>query len=224
VCEFDASLTGICVIVYQVNAQGREAPVGVGELPVVSMGFGGDSAWQNLSEFLGAVLSLVMAASMGATDQTVLLRGDSVAALTWATEERYRGWRSARAAVAFTLLAIAANVDSTMQHIDAASNWRADKGSRRDLWGTGESLRDVVDSFGPEFAGVPVYSLGRNPEILALLAECKPHGEGEQSEAELLAAWGRASAVVQAVRASPPIPDQAPAPPPPEGGRGSLGH
>jgi hypothetical protein len=75
VCEFDASLTGICVIMYRVDAQGRKAPVGVGELPVVSMDFAGDSAWQNLSELIDAALSLVMAAAVGATDQTI----------TWAT-------------------------------------------------------------------------------------------------------------------------------------------
>jgi hypothetical protein len=66
----------------------------VGELPVVAMDFAGDSAWQNLAEILGAVTSLVLAAAVGASNQTILLHGDSIAALTRATEECYRGWPS----------------------------------------------------------------------------------------------------------------------------------
>ena len=52
-----------------------------------------DSSFQNLSEFLGATLAVIGQVILGFSGRNVVLRGDSVTALTWAITERPRGVR-----------------------------------------------------------------------------------------------------------------------------------
>jgi hypothetical protein len=132
--ETDASLSGIGILVYQRDAQGREECVGAGAVSIEAMGFGQDSSNQNTAEFVGAVLCMACALRMGRREQTVVLRGDSVTALTWAEDRRFRGKKVSSAAVVFTQLAAAGQLDAGGAHICAADNWRTDLLSRRDKW------------------------------------------------------------------------------------------
>jgi hypothetical protein len=90
VAEFDASLSGAGLI-WSVREDGAEVIRGVGAVDLSSLGFGVDSSFQNLSEFIGAILAVVGQVILGFSGRNVALRGDSVTALTWAITERPRG-------------------------------------------------------------------------------------------------------------------------------------
>ena len=123
VAEFDSSLSGAGLIWYQ-RADGAEVARGVCAFDLTFLRFGGDSSFQNLSEFIGAILAVVGHVILGYKGQSLALRGDSVTALTWAITERPRGAIVTNAAMIWTLLCIAADIDiREMTHI-AATNYR----------------------------------------------------------------------------------------------------
>jgi hypothetical protein len=57
----------------------------------LDVAFGTDSSYQNLSEYIGAILAVMGQVMLGLSGQRLALRGDSVTALTWAVTERSRG-------------------------------------------------------------------------------------------------------------------------------------
>jgi hypothetical protein len=64
---------------------------------------------------------------MGRREQSIVLRGYSAKALTWAAEHRFRaGARVSSAAVVFTQLAAMGQLDVTGAHICAEDNWHTD--------------------------------------------------------------------------------------------------
>ena len=89
IAEFDASLAGVGLIWYQRN--GAEVAMGVCAVSISFLKFGSDSSYQNLSEFIGAILAVLGHVFMGNRGKSLALRGDSVTALTWAITERSRG-------------------------------------------------------------------------------------------------------------------------------------
>ena len=88
--EFDSSLSGAGLIWFQ-RSNGAEAVMGVSAVDLTFLEFGDDSSYQNLSEFVGAILAVVGQVVLGHTSLSIALRGDSVTALTWAITERPRG-------------------------------------------------------------------------------------------------------------------------------------
>jgi hypothetical protein len=124
VAEFDASLSGAGLIWSHTN-NGTEEAVGVSAVDISFLQFGTDSSYQNLCEFLGAILSVVGHIVLGNRGKSLALRGDSVTALTWASTERPRGAIVTNAAMVWTLLCVAADVhvrDTT--HIPGEENDR----------------------------------------------------------------------------------------------------
>jgi hypothetical protein len=89
----------------------RRGSFGVCAITLSLFNFEDDSSYQNLSEFLGAVIAVIGHISLGGRGQTIALRGDSVTALTWAITERPRGTIVTNAAMIWTLLAVAADVE-----------------------------------------------------------------------------------------------------------------
>ena len=69
--------------------------MGGSAIDISQFGFGTDSSFQNVSEFVAAVMGTIMIIKMGLLfmikDMGVGLRGDSITAITWITKERYRG-------------------------------------------------------------------------------------------------------------------------------------
>ena len=55
-----------------------------------SLGFGDDSSFQNVSEFISLLIGVVGAIAMGWDISSVLFVGDSQTELTWAREGRFR--------------------------------------------------------------------------------------------------------------------------------------
>jgi hypothetical protein len=122
VAEFDASLNGAGLIWSHTN-NGTEEAVGVSAVDISFLRFGTDSSYQNLCEFLGAIMSVVGHIVLGNRGNSLALRGDSVTTLTWASTERPRGAIVTNAAMVWTLLCVAADVhvrDAT--HIPGEEN------------------------------------------------------------------------------------------------------
>jgi hypothetical protein len=91
----------------------------------LDVAFGTDYSYQNLSEFIGAILAVMGQVMLGLSGQRLALRGDSVTALTWAVTERPRGDIVTNAAMVWTLLCVA------VIHIPGDDNVKCDRLSRR---------------------------------------------------------------------------------------------
>ena len=85
VVQFDASLEGAGVMVYERNpTSGMESLLGAGVAPLTSLNCGTYSSFQNTSEFLAAtigVLTCLLLEEADGTPVVVDLRGDSKTAL-----------------------------------------------------------------------------------------------------------------------------------------------
>jgi hypothetical protein len=198
VAEFDASLSGVGIVFYERDAQGHESPVGGAAVSIEFLGFGDESALQNCAEFIGAVLCAAGALKLGRRGESIELRGDSISALTWASEERFRGWRATSAAVVFTQLAAAGQLDAIGSHIGAGANGRTDLLSRRYLWKGECTVRSVIDSFGEAFRGVPVIELEEDDRVMGLLRLCRPLQDFGTDD-QFMSMWREVAAAARAL-------------------------
>ena len=188
VAEFDSSLSGAGLIWYSRDGD-AEVAMGVGAADLLFLGFGEDSSFQNLSEFLGAILAILGLIALGLRGRSVALRGDSVTALTWAITERPRGERVTKAAMVFSLLCIAAGVDvKEVTHIAGTENKKCDRLSRRGRTPT-MSILDEAEAMGVR--GVNVVEIDGDVDIINILTLCDPSRE-MHSEEEFIGFWSAA--------------------------------
>ena len=202
IAEFDASLKGAGVVWYQI-VNGTEVARGVCAVDLSFLEFGDDSSFQNLSEFIGAIIAVAGQVIMGRQGQTVNLRGDSVTALTWAITERPKGERVTRAAIIWTMLCVAANINvEKVTHITGKENWLCDALSRR---GSNHpmSVRNHAADLG--LADVFVIDVAVDADIMALLELCRPR-LGETSEQKFVSFWKEARSAVESFVARFPSP------------------
>ena len=121
-------------VIWFVRNKGGEVVRGVSAIDLSFLGFGVDSSYQNLSESIGAVLAVIGHVLLGFTGMSLALRGDSVTALTWAITERPRGSIITNAAMVWTLLCVATEIDvKEVTHIAGINNERCDRLSRRGM-------------------------------------------------------------------------------------------
>lgn len=80
VAEFDASLNGLGIVSYK-KTNGAEVCVGVCAVSTAFLGFQDNSSFQNLSEFIGAIVAIAGIVRLGYRDCSLKLRGDSITAL-----------------------------------------------------------------------------------------------------------------------------------------------
>ena len=185
VAEFDASLIGAGLI-WSVRDNGAEVIRGVGAVDLTSLGFGVDSSYQNLSEFIGAILAVVGQVILGFTGRNVALRGDSVTALTWAITERPRGVRVTNASMVWTLLCIAADVNvKEITHIPGEDNERCDRLSRRGANPT-MSVSEEAEDMG--ISGAVVVEMNLDQSIMDIIALCDPRAE-LSTESQFIEFW-----------------------------------
>lgn len=165
VIEFDASLTGVGVIWYQINQHGVEVPVGGSAVDLLPLAFGTDASHQNTAEFIAALLGVRGLKLLGVKGPCpVRFRGDSITALSWVETMKFRSDLVGNAAAVFVLQNILSEVEVVgADHLIAEENWRTDGLSR------GKSL-DEIAIRDPAFLGVPFIDL-RASEILRL---CDP--------------------------------------------------
>ena len=108
VIRFDASLSGVGVLVGIAEKESDQEPLWVGGVAVslLELEFGEDSSFQNCAEFIGATLSLFVLRGMGLSGRAVRLEGDSISALSWAEKGAARGERAHNASMVFSLAAV----------------------------------------------------------------------------------------------------------------------
>ena len=171
IIEFDASLTGAGILWYERLDDGTEVTIGGSAVDLRSFEFGSDSSFQNTAEYIGCTLGLMGLALLGIRDVDVEIRGDSVAALTWAEKERPRGELVTNASMVFTLLVVKFGLDVKKSvHISGDDNWRCDKLSR--LSESQEGLREVL--MGMELESTLIVNLQDNCHVQKLLYSCSP--------------------------------------------------
>lgn len=165
VISFDASLTGVGIIVYRQTADGR-TPVGAAAVDLTSLALSG-SEWQNTAEFIAAIFGVRVAIELGLSVKNVVMEGDSVTALQWAWKWRVRGTSAINAAVVWLFQAISVQLHiAHINQISSTENWRCDMLSR------GSSWRDVValdESLGSIEQLHPI-------EYQSILSDCDPRG------------------------------------------------
>jgi hypothetical protein len=190
--EFDSSLSGAGVIWYQ-TSHGAEVATGVSAVSLEFLGFGDDSSFQNLCEFIGAIIAVLGHVILGNRGRTLALRGDSITALTWALTERPRGSIVTNAAMIWTLLCVAADVDvRETTHIPGEQNDNCDQLSRRGLNPTTTVLQHA-SNLG--ITGARYIDISGDTEIMDLLALCSPE-LSISSDREFTEFWTAARTII----------------------------
>jgi hypothetical protein len=163
--QFDASLFGVGLILSGVSASG------VSRNYALSLAFpfelGGDSAFQNVSEFLAVLAGVFLAAVLfGVRGKSITLLGDSVTALRWSKDEHYRGMRVRRASIAFTIIGSMMDYDIVETiHVPGVKNILCDHLSRDH---TGQAYERLHDT------GFQPVSEGTSIMVSELMEICNP--------------------------------------------------
>jgi hypothetical protein len=208
IVEMDACLQGIGIIWYYRFPNGLEICLGYFACDLLSLAFGTDSSFQNVCEFFALTLGVIglrnlsLPPGVSAQSGTVELRGDSMSALVWASEERYRSDLVCNSAVAYTLTCVSREIrPGKLTHLSSAENWRTDALSRASSFRRSPSVNDFV-SCDPRPAlddiilRDPALELLRTKwidiphvdEWLALFDPRRDHGEND-SDDEFLLFW-----------------------------------
>jgi hypothetical protein len=193
IAEFDASLSGAGLI-WAVRRDGAEEVQGVSAVDFTSLGFGVDSSFQNLSEFIGAILAAIGQVVLGYGGSSLALRGDSVTALTWAITERPRGSIVTNAAMIWTLLCIATDINvREVTHIAGEENDKCDRLSRRGAKPTTTISEDAADMGMP---GVRVVDMNGDDTIMGIVELCDPRIVLD-SEPQFIEFWTNARLAIE---------------------------
>lgn len=193
IAEFDSSLSGAGVIWYA-RDDGAEVAVGVSAVDLTFLQFGEDSSFQNLAEFIGAILSVVGQVILGYAGRSLALRGDSVTALTWAITERPRGVIVTKAAMMWSLLCVATDVNvSEVTHIAGTENEKCDRLSRR---GTAANVSVAREAYDMGLSSARVISFEKEESVMRILQLCDPRIE-LATEQEFIRFWSQAREAIQ---------------------------
>lgn len=169
---------------------------GVCAVDLSFLNFGEDSSYQNLSEFIGAVVAVVGHILLGNRGQSLALRGDSVTALTWAITERPRGSTVTNAAMVWTLLCVAADIDvREITHIPGEENDNCDQLSRRGSRST-MSVEEHANKLG--IVGATIIEAQDDSDIVTMLRLCDPR-ISIQSDVEFMKFWNAARAAIDSL-------------------------
>ena len=166
---------------------------------------GEDSSFQNLAEFIGAIVAVVVGIMLGWRGQSVDLRGDSITALTWAVTERARGKIVTYAAMIWATLCVAADINVREGiHLPGIDNDRCNQLSRR---GTDcpQSVGDHAKAVGINEA--TVLQVQRDASVRILWKLCSPKLKVDTDE-RFATFWNRANtAVTSLLERSPSRPN-----------------
>ena len=128
--EYDASLTGIGIIIFRIEPDQTEV-----EWKVIQHNFNfnlsGESRFQNTVEFIALVVGEAVLSALGVQDVAVRCRGDNRSSLSWGIDENYRSDLGRKAALIFTAVGIQSNIYiEEAVHIAGSINVRCDQLSR----------------------------------------------------------------------------------------------
>jgi hypothetical protein len=187
IAESDASLSGAGLI-WSVRNDGAEDVLGVSAVDLTRLGFGVDSSYQNVSKFIGAVLSVIGQVVLGFSRASLALRGGSVTALTWAITERPRG------AMVWTLLCIAADINvKEIKHIAGEDNEKCDRLSRR---GASPETSILADAADMGMSGAQVLEMNGDETIMGIIELCDPRVQLD-SELQFIDFWTSARVAIE---------------------------
>ena len=151
--------------------ESKQVCMGASAVNLRGLEFGEDSSYQNTSEYIGAVLGLIGLLKMNVRSVDIELRGDSIAALTWAKTERCRGSLVTNASMVFTVLCIAFNLDvKVATHIAGKDNVVCDRLSRLGI--SGQSVASIIAECC--LGDIKVLDLGQCESSQHLLSSCNP--------------------------------------------------
>jgi hypothetical protein len=185
---FDSSLSGVGVIWYSIGGS-AEVPLGVCAVGIAELQFTDDSQYQNLAEFIGALVAVAGHAMLGQQGESLLLRGDSITALTWALTERTRGSIVTKAAMIWAQLCVATDTHITeIQHISGTDNYLCDSLSRRNQ-ADERSVTEHASSLG--VIGARTLNIEDDADIMPLIRLCNPSPPLD-SEEQFAEFWGQA--------------------------------
>lgn len=178
IVEYDASLSGVGVLVYLCHPSRAECPVGGVSVDISSLNFGTDSRYQNVSEFIAAVIGLCCLSAVRPGCTRLVFRGDSMTALAWNRSGRARGSIVSNALVVFNLISVRLGVTVVgTEHLSSEDNWRTDRLSRGCSMGDLARLDDRL--CGLDEVAIPVQ---------LILDACDPKRE-LQSDEDFLDLW-----------------------------------
>jgi hypothetical protein len=141
VCEYDASLSGIGIIWFEVQDEGAEIARAYASIDISELGFGDNSAYQNTAEYIGGLLASFGMIRLGVGDQPALHRGDSVSSLTWTQKGTVRSDIAIKPALLWGVLVMTSQCDVVNVHpLTHDENSNADILSRHGTWS------DVLDN------------------------------------------------------------------------------
>jgi hypothetical protein len=160
--EYDASLTGIGIILSELSATGEPQLMCAVKLPI-PIDLGGDSGYQNSAEFMAVVVGLACLASLGYSGRGVKLIGDNTSSLAWASTERFRAGNSRPAAICFMALAVTHDLAiSSTEHVAGVRNIVCDSLSREGSYSE--------HGFSP----AQCFDLAKHPLVERILLACNP--------------------------------------------------
>jgi hypothetical protein len=197
VVEKDASLLGLGLLFFAVDANGSERLVGVSEVDIRSLGFEDDSGMQNTAEYITYVGGTRGAAILrdsgllvyGEPPRGTWFRGDSTTALSWMKKGRVRSELAVNASLVALMQMIKVNMPLLgAVHLPKELNTRADRVSRRAE--TNLSLRELIDS-DRGMVGTPILDL----KMQHIVPLCDPMRRLDTPQA-LEAFWSRAQAAL----------------------------
>lgn len=190
--EFDSSLEGSGNLIYRRHPDGTETRVGGARVSFSGLEFGEDSSHQNTAEFIGVILIVITMIRLGIKVDRINIRGDSITALTWATEMRFRSELVTNAATVFVLMLVSLEVEIVGQtHLSAEDNQMCDVMSRPSK---GITLQEIG------LDGIPVLDLDDDPLVTEILKLCDPR-TARDSESEFTDMWYRVNAIAANLRA-----------------------
>jgi hypothetical protein len=185
IAEFDSSLSGAGLIWYAVE-DGAEVAKGVCAVDLTFLEFGTDSSFQNLSEFIGAIIAVMGQIALGLAGQSLALRGDSVTALTWSITERVRGSLVTNASMVWTLLCVAADIHvQQVIHIAGVDNDKCDRLSRR---GSHSTVSVAEEAVKMGCGTVGTVEVNGEDSMMGVLRLCDPRRK-MTTESEFVAFW-----------------------------------
>ena len=192
IVEFDSSLSGAGLIWF-LRHNGTEVAMGVSAVDLSFLAFGEDSSFQNLSEFIGAILAVIGQIMLGLSGRSLALRGDSVTALTWAITERPRGSIVTNASMVWILLCVATEIDvREVIHIAGKDNGKCDRLSRRGV----EPKMSVMDEAADMgITGAAVVEINGQEAVIDILRMCDPRTV-LTSESDFVAFWTKTRSAI----------------------------
>jgi len=184
--EFAASLTGGGGLIFLVDVHGAESLYGGFIIDLSPLQLEGLPKFQNTAEFITGMVAFKTAYRYSLPMRSVGVRGDSMSAISWLANERFKGERVTNAACAFVLAASEYGVERVVPtHLPAASNNRCDALSRNVSW------IEVQNKF-PELRGAMLLDSQAN-ELIAMCDPRQSYANDEEftavDENSLLLGW-----------------------------------